>query len=107
MRQTNWPTTSRHERGYGNTWSKVRLLVLRRDRGLCQCDKCRGGELRLMPATEVNHILPKSKGGTDDMDNLQAVARECHARITAEQQGKKRRPRTATGVDGYPIQAIE
>jgi 5-methylcytosine-specific restriction protein A len=29
-------------------------------------------------AAEVDHIRPLHKGGTDDMDNLQALCVECH-----------------------------
>lgn len=94
-----WHTTSRQSRGYGATWEKLRRLVLIRDRGLCQCDQCQTDK-RLTLATEVDHIKPKSKGGTDDLDNLRAVSHDCHVRLTAEQQGK--RPRVTTGLDGWP-----
>lgn len=29
-------------------------------------------------ATQVDHIKPLHKGGTDDMDNLQPLCAECH-----------------------------
>lgn len=99
----NWPTTSRHERGYGAAWDKIRIVVLRRDNGLCQCTECQGGKLKLTLATEVDHIIPKAKGGTDDMDNLQAINTECHKRKTAEEQGKTFKPKVTTGFDGWPI----
>jgi len=102
MSRSNWSRSSRHARGYGAEWDKLRLYVLRRDNGLCQCDRCRGGGLRLTLATEVNHIKPKAEGGTDDPSNLQAVSSQCHQRITAEQQGKTLRPKVTIGVDGYP-----
>lgn len=38
-----------------------------------RCRYC-GGE-----ATEVDHIIPKSKGGTDDAKNLVAACRSCNA----------------------------
>ena len=100
----SWSKESRHARGYGTNWTKLRLFVLRRDNGLCQCDQCKGGALRLTPANEVNHIKPKAQGGMDSEDNLQAVAHACHLRITAEQQGKLHRPKAQIGVDGYPIE---
>ena len=40
MSRSNWPTESRHKRGYGAEWDKLRLLVLRRDNGLCKCSHC-------------------------------------------------------------------
>lgn len=83
-----WSKVTRQERGYGASWDRLRKLVMQRDRGLCQCDQCQGGKLKLMAAHEVDHRIPKAQGGTDDMSNLRAVNRECHKRITIEQQGK-------------------
>jgi 5-methylcytosine-specific restriction protein A len=55
-------------------WSKVRALVMARDRRRCQ--------LRLpvctIDAEEVDHILPRSLGGDDGMDNLRSVCKPCH-----------------------------
>ena len=62
-------------RGYGYRWRKLRALVLERDRHMCQCDDCGGKRL---PANEVDHILPKSRGGTDDLSNLRAISAGCH-----------------------------
>lgn len=73
-----------------------------RDNGLCQCDQCKA-EKRVTLAQEVDHIKPKAQGGTDDLSNLRAVSRECHKRITAEQQGKTLKPIIRTGLDGWPI----
>ena len=95
-----WGSKSRQERGYGAAWDKLRLEILRRDNGLCQCDRCKGGKVFLKIATEVDHIIPKSQGGTDDPDNLQAINKDCHKRKTQEEQGK--RLRQAIGIDGYP-----
>jgi 5-methylcytosine-specific restriction protein A len=55
-----------------------------------------------MPANEVDHIVPKANGGTDDPDNLRAVSHECHKRLTAEQQGKTYRAKVSIGIDGWP-----
>lgn len=68
------------ERGYGHAWRKLRDRILRRDKGLCQpCQKAG----RLTPATEVDHIVEKAHGGTDAMDNLQAICGPCHRAKTA------------------------
>lgn len=96
-----WSKESRHARGYGTGWDKLRLVILRRDNYLCHCPDCLGGEKRLTPATEVDHITPKAKGGTDAEDNLRAVNSECHKRLTALQNGYKPRPQIA--ADGWPI----
>lgn len=66
---------SRHERGYGTAWEKLRKLILSRDKGLCQV--CLGNG-RYRPAHHVDHRVPKSEGGTDDESNLQSICRDCH-----------------------------
>lgn len=63
---------SRHARGYGSAWEKLRLIVLQRDCYLCQ--PCRRSS-HLKPAREVDHIKPKAQGGTDALDNLEPSAR--------------------------------
>ena len=73
---------SRHERGYGTDWDKQRKRILRRDKGLCQVDLAAG---RYRPAKEVDHIIPKSQGGTDDDSNLQSICHECHQAKTARE----------------------
>ena len=35
---------------------------------------------RISPAIHVDHIVPRSQGGTDDLDNLQAVHAACNVR---------------------------
>ncbi|MFL1562468.1 HNH endonuclease [Pseudomonas sp. O64] len=63
------------QRGYGWDWRKKRAAILKRDRYLCQCDDCKGFRL---PASEVDHITPKSMGGSDDFCNLQSLNADCH-----------------------------
>ena len=109
MRKSGWPTTSRQSRGYGAEWDKLRLFILRRDYGLCQCDHCKGGKLRATSANEVDHIVSKTKarslGWTDAQidgpGNLQAINKDCHKRKTREELGGKPKPRI--GIDGYPM----
>jgi 5-methylcytosine-specific restriction protein A len=110
-----WSNRSRQARGYGKEWQRVRLLVLQRDCGLCQCPDCRGGADggRLTLATEVDHIIPKAQatrlGWTqeqmDDMGNLRSVAHACHVKLTEQQQGKNIRPQI--GLDGWPLTAVK
>ena len=78
----NWKhTKTRHERGYDSNWYKIRARVLKRDNHLCQCDDCKINGIYL-PANEVDHIIPKSRGGTDDYTNLMAINTECHKKKT-------------------------
>lgn len=62
-------------RGYGWQWRQLRLQVLGRDRYLCQ--PCLRNNIA-MPANEVDHIKAKANGGTDSLENLQAICSECH-----------------------------
>jgi 5-methylcytosine-specific restriction protein A len=95
---------SRHARGYGTEWDKLRPQILERDNHICQCRRCKGGELRLRPATQVDHVVSKeewrllhagSMDGVDDPSNLQAINFECHRRKTDED-----RARVAAGGGG-------
>ena len=52
-------------------------------------------------ATEVDHVLPKAKGGTDDLKNLQSICSACHRAKTLRDEGRK--AARIVGLDGYPI----
>lgn len=72
-------------RGYGAAWQRARKLALERDCGLCQVCARAG---RVTVATAVDHILPKSRGGTDELGNLQAICTPCHrAKTQTESRG--------------------
>lgn len=80
----------------GRKWQRIRWRVLT-DNPLCvECEK--SGKVRL--ATEVDHVIPLHKGGTDDPANLQGLCADCHADKTARDQGYRVRP--TIGVDGWP-----
>jgi 5-methylcytosine-specific restriction enzyme A len=110
MSLSNWPTESRHKRGYGAEWDKLRKLVLERDEHLCQCRHCLA-EGRTTIATEVDHIVSRanaqalgwSKARTEDPSNLQAINSDCHAIKTQEEQGKSIKPKRFIGLDGFPV----
>ena len=89
---------TRQQRGYGAAWSKLRLVILRRDLYLCQ--PCRR-EGRPTPAAAVDHIKPKAKGGTDDHDNLQGICLEHHKAKSATDMAPK--PRLKYDANGWPI----
>jgi 5-methylcytosine-specific restriction protein A len=105
-----WSKESRHKRGYGADWDKLRKQILERDNYLCQCDNCKGGVKRTTPATEVDHrtskaqakLLGWSKAQIDSSDNLQAINKECHKAKTIKEQGKQYKEKVAIGVDGWP-----
>lgn len=95
---------SAHARGYGAAWQRLRLQVLKRDGYRCQCSDCkRSGRVRLAHA--VDHIVPKAKGGTDELGNLQAINNECHRAKTIADAGGTVRPKVRIGIDGWPTHA--
>jgi 5-methylcytosine-specific restriction protein A len=77
-----WETTrtSSAARGYGHRWGQLRTQVLIRDRGLCQVCATRS---QIGIATEVDHIVAKAAGGSDAIENLQAICHPCHVEKTA------------------------
>lgn len=93
-----WSKESRHARGYGSAWDKIRKTVLHRDCGLCQpCSK----QGKLTKATEVDHIIDKAQNGTDEDSNLQSICKQCHIEKTLKAQGKTLKPQI--GQDGWPV----
>jgi len=64
-----------HTRGYGRSWVKLRKLVFKRDSHLCQ-DCLKAGIYR--NGNQCDHIIPKSQGGLDSLDNLQCLCENCH-----------------------------
>jgi 5-methylcytosine-specific restriction protein A len=94
-----WSRESRHKRGYGTAWDKLRKRILARDKHLCQ--QCRR-EGRITSGNQVDHIKPKAKGGTDDETNLETLCKAHHDEKTARENGA--RPRVQIGIDGWPVQ---
>jgi 5-methylcytosine-specific restriction protein A len=72
------PTSYGQGRG-GRPWRRKRDAVLKRDAYQCQCEDCRAEDLITL-ADEVDHIVPRSQGGTDDESNLRAINHDCHAK---------------------------
>jgi 5-methylcytosine-specific restriction protein A len=66
------------KRGYGANWRKIRAAHLKKHPLCVVC-----GE----PATNVDHIIPLAKGGTNASSNLQSMCHSCHSRKTAKHDG--------------------
>jgi 5-methylcytosine-specific restriction protein A len=58
-------------------WPALRRRVLQRDGWRCYL--CGG------PATEVDHLVPAHRGGTDEEANLAAICGGCHLTKTARE----------------------
>lgn len=52
----------------------LRYKVLRRDRNTCKGCGARAPDVEL----EVDHIVPVSRGGTDKLDNLKTLCKDCN-----------------------------
>ncbi len=69
------------------------------DKPLCvTCHKAN----RTSMATELDHIIPLHKGGTNEESNLQGLCGDCHAEKTRIDLGWKER--VSIGVDGWPVE---
>lgn len=85
---------SRHDRGYGTNWDKLRATIVARDCGLCQ--QCqRNGVVNPVGdkpySAYVDHITPKAEGGTDAESNLETLCRACHTAKTDQEKNRLRR----------------
>lgn len=65
------------QRGYGYKWQQFRKEYLRRHPYCCKCGK---------PTTDIDHILPRAKGGSDDERNLQPLCKRCHNMKTGRER---------------------
>ena len=70
-------------RGY--TWAAIRKAVLLRDE--YRCSVC-GKVIVSMP--QVDHIVPRRAGGSDDMSNLQTLCMTHHSQKTGREGAKGR-----------------
>lgn len=71
----------------GYEWDELRRKVLARDNYKCRNPSCDN------EGTDVDHIIAKILGGTDDLENLQALCSKCHKKKTKDDIEKRRRIR--------------
>jgi 5-methylcytosine-specific restriction protein A len=76
------------ERGYSSAWQKARKAWLAAH-PLCACDDCDEGRKRTTLATVVDHRIPHKgdKALFWDSANWQSMAKACHDRKTAREDG--------------------
>jgi len=58
-------------RGYGARWQRIAKVIIARDPICTLCG--------VRASTEADHIVPKARGGSDEMDNLRGTCRPCNA----------------------------
>jgi 5-methylcytosine-specific restriction protein A len=68
----NHQPKSRWGKSRGHEWTKLRRVVLERDKFTCQHCHRVGGNL------ECDHKVNEAQGGTNELSNLQTLCRECH-----------------------------
>jgi 5-methylcytosine-specific restriction endonuclease McrA len=69
-----------NEGGSTRQWRNLRREIIARDNGKCKlCGK--GGSV-------VDHIKPRSRGGTDDKSNLRLICKTCDKRLRAREAAK-------------------
>jgi 5-methylcytosine-specific restriction enzyme A len=68
------------QRGYGAEWRRVSAQVTA---GAVACHWCGGGFTADNPVT-ADHIVPKARGGTNDLSNLVPACRRCNSRRGGE-----------------------
>jgi len=73
---------SARRRGYDRDWERIRAEHLELE-PWCRFHLELGDRV---PATEVDHILARRRGGTDDHSNLRSLCKPHHSRRTAIDQ---------------------
>lgn len=68
--------------GYKDEYLRLRAQVLKEE------PVCRICGLR--PSVTVDHVIPKSQGGTDDRSNLRGACKECHDERSKAQAARGR-----------------
>lgn len=62
---------------------RTRQYVFDRAGGMCEYHKPDGSRC-CAPAQEIQHVIPKGRGGTDDVDNLAASCVNCHHSVIVD-----------------------
>lgn len=81
------------DRGYGYRWQQKRAEHLRKHPTCVHC----GAQ-----ATQVDHITPLRRGGTNDEGNLQSLCHSCHSKKTARYDNNKKKAGLITGHGNGP-----
>jgi 5-methylcytosine-specific restriction enzyme A len=96
-----WPTTSRHERGYGTAHDKMRKHLMST---VITCEECtRHGRTAI--GTIADHVIPLSRGGTGERSNYQLLCKPCSDAKTNAEAGRQAIEAKGIGRNGRPTSA--
>ncbi len=73
------------QRGYGYHWRKIRDNFLAKNPWCI--DPFGDHPSQRVAAHQVDHVIPRSNGGTNDESNLQSLCDHCHDKKTASRDG--------------------
>ena len=76
-RYNSWKARKKRTREKEKAWDNLSLAVKERD--LFRCTSC-GADKDTAIQLHAHHIIPKSAGGKDELDNLTTLCIECHAK---------------------------
>ena len=76
-----------YQKGFNYEFSSRRDAILHRDQYKCQLCNMKNTKL------EVHHIIYRSKGGTDDENNLITLCSSCHNKIHSENMVLDKKPK--------------
>jgi 5-methylcytosine-specific restriction endonuclease McrA len=88
-------------RGYDYAWRKVRTAFLQKHPWCSDPFGDHAGQL--VRATQVDHVLPKSVGGTDAESNLDGKCDHCHDKKTALLDGGFGNKKSSEGRGGQNV----
>lgn len=66
-------------------YKRNRKIVMHRAKGLCE--RCLTLHNRVTPAVECDHLMNRARQGSDNLDNLWALCKDCHAMKSAREIG--------------------
>lgn len=81
---------------YPSDWDRRRKKVYRRDNYECQNCGSKGGAYG-NTELHAHHIVPKSKGGTHQLTNLQTLCHDCHRRVHGHPVGRSKKKSSPSG----------
>lgn len=89
-----------YQKGTNYGFANSREHALSRDKYTCQC--CGAKKTRL----EVHHIIYRSNGGTDDLDNLITLCEKCHKKVHAGEITINKKPKKLPNFKDATIMSI-